>query len=352
MPRPETDASSPGYPETHAYPPGYHQRYRTLTDMEALHESLARAPGKSLRVNTLVSDIQEVVELLKQQCRLTPVPWCPGGFFIENPGLQQMSYGNLPGHSAGLFYIQEASSMVPALVLDPRPGELILDLCAAPGSKTTQMAQYMENRGRIWAVDPKVQRLNSLRINLQRMGVTNVTLKRETGSQLTHQGRPFDRVLVDTPCSGTGTMRTWLWKAREGYVVNQEMQEILKLKGELHEYLGQLWGRDHFNHVARTQRILLQRAYRLLRKGGRLVYSTCSMEPEENEAVVDWMVRQHPRLEVEAIRSEELPGLRTTPAVMEWKAERFDPVIANTLRIMPQDNHTDGFFVARLRKPA
>jgi len=195
-------------------PPGYRQRYQALTDLDALQDSLDREPRKSLRVNTLASSKEEVVELLQDHCRLEPVPWCPEGYFIENGEVRQSRYGSLPGHSAGLFYIQEASSMAPARVLDPQPGELILDLCAAPGGKTTQMAQYMENKGRIWAVDPKVKRLNMLRTNLQRLGVANVTLKRETGSKLSYKGRPFDRVLVDAPCSGTGTMRSWLWKVR------------------------------------------------------------------------------------------------------------------------------------------
>lgn len=343
--------AGPGAFEPFAYPPGFHQRYGALTDPEALFESLARPILKSLRVNTLLTTVDEVVELLRDLCDLEPVLWCPGGFFIQNPEVQLTGYGNLPGHSAGLFYIQEATSMVPVRVLDPKPDELILDLCAAPGGKTTQMAQYMENRGRIWAVDPKAGRLNTLRGNLRRMGVANVTLKRETGSDLAWEGRLFDRVLVDAPCSGTGTMRNWWWKAREGHPIDEQVQQRLELKGEVHQFLGQLWGRNHFRHLARTQRNLLHRAYRLLRRGGTMVYSTCSLEPEENEGVLDWMVRRHPRMEVETIRTGELPGLRSTPTLEEWEGTQYSPKVSCAQRIMPQDNHTDGFFIARLRKP-
>ena len=149
-------------------------------------------------------------------------------------------------------------------------------------------------------------------------------------------------------------MRSWLWKVRNDPFKEWDdgLPERLELKGEVHQYLGQLWGRDHFNYIARTQRNLLERGYRLLSKGGVMVYSTCSLEPEENEAVVNWMVRRHPRMEVEAIeRERELPGLNTSEPVTEWEGESYSPKLSNTLRIMPQDNHTDGFFIARLRKP-
>ena len=330
-------------------PPGFRERYGRLTDLEPFLTSITAPPRKSLRVNTLRSTIEEVRELLESQHRLEPIPWCPEGFHIcDHTGLQH-NFGSLPGHSAGLFYIQEAASMLPVRILDPRPGELVLDLCAAPGGKTTQMAQYMANRGRIWATDAKKKRLNALRRNLRRMGVTNVTLKQDSDWEL--QRRSFDRVLIDAPCSGTGTMRNWLWQARELPAGDHIPDETIKLEGLVHWYLGNLWGRDHFRYRARIQSELLRRAYRLVRKGGVMVYSTCSLEPEENESVVDRFLQRHPGARIENIDRTRLPGLIPSRPISEWNGRSYHEDIARTLRVMPQDNHTDGFFMALIRKP-
>src|SRR3989338_850088 len=176
------------------------ERYSQLTDWETFKKYSRSFLRRSIRINTLQATVPEVKKNIEAKgWRLTPVPWCKEGFWIDHP--ERRDVGNLLEHHLGKIYVQEAASMIPPVVLQPQPGDLVLDMCAAPGSKTTQMAAMMKNKGLLIANDYKGDRLQSLGINLQRSGLTNAIITLMPGERFS--GFQFDKILVDAPCSGT-----------------------------------------------------------------------------------------------------------------------------------------------------
>ena len=215
--------------------------------------------------------------------------------------------------------------MIPPLILDPQPGETVLDIAAAPGSKTTQMSAMMKNKGLLIANDLSLSRVRGLIGNIDRMGCLNVAVCRTDGIILAKRlAGKCDRVLVDAPCSSEGTMR----KSREALV---------------------RWSLKGIENFSRVQKGLITAGYRALKPNGRMVYSTCTIAPEENEAVVTYLLKCFPEAE---ILTTGLPGLLTRPALREWGKESFPEPVALSRRILPQDNNTEAFFVALIRKPA
>ncbi|ODS42638.1 MAG: hypothetical protein MSIBF_04875 [Candidatus Altiarchaeales archaeon IMC4] len=303
------------------FPGAMVERYSKLTKWNKLRERLLVPSRKSIRVNTLKNDVDEVFDELAPDWNLAPVPWCPEGFWISDKKGERKDIGNIPLHQTGGFYIQEAASMIPAIVLDPKPYEMILDICASPGGKTMQIAQYMNNTGRIVANDIREDRVAILERSIERMGAKNCEVTMKPGQQF--KDMRFDRILVDAPCSGTGTMRG--------------CPDDIKN-----------WNPDVSKRISYTQKSLLHHAYCVLKKGGVMVYSTCSMEPEENEGVVDWLLKRHKKTELE---TAGIRGLKTSPPAMEFEGEKYDERVSLCLRIWPQDNDTDGFFVAKIKKP-
>jgi len=298
-------------------------RYAALTDIDKFKEYSFSYLRKSIRVNTLKIDVDALVKRVSKEWKLVPVPWCAEGFWIEHRGEgdeKRRDVGNLVEHALGYIYIQEASSMIPPLVLDPKPGERVLDMCAAPGSKTTQLAAMMNNKGVLVANDVTGVRLAALGVNLQRCGVRNVIMNRMQGFRI--KDLEFDRVLVDAPCSGTGTIR-------------KSLKTI------------DMWNPKLASHLAKTQRSLIRAGFELLKPGGTLVYSTCTLEPEEDEGIIDWLLSKYDNASVEEI---ELDGLKRSPAVVEFEGRKYSDEVKKCLRIWPQDNDTEGFFVAKLKK--
>jgi len=302
--------------------PEFEVRYRALLgdayDLFLTHSlSYAR---KAIRVNTLKITVPELIARLEKDWILTPVSWCPEGFFIEYRHYKRFDIGNLPEHQLGYFYVQDPASMIPPVVLHPVPGEMVLDLCAAPGSKTTQIAMYMKNSGILVANDFSGDRLKPLGLNLQRCGIMNclVTLRANR-----HLSPVFDKVLVDAPCSATGTIRRSL-KAL------------------------QMWSPGFVRRMVMEQRGVLEQGWKLLKPGGELVYSTCTLEPEEDEGQISEFLAKHPDAELVPI---DLDIVRS-PAVLSFEGKDYNPLVAGCLRIGPQDNDTEGFFVAKLRKKA
>jgi len=210
--------------------------------------------------------------------------------------------------------------MIPPLVLQPQPGDIVLDMCAAPGSKTTQMVAMMKNEGVMVANDYKGQRLQSLGINIQRSGVTNTIITLMHGKRF-HEFE-FDKILVDAPCSGTGTIR-------------KSLKTIT------------IWNAGMISKLARQQVELLVNAFNNLKDGGELVYSTCSVEPEENEGVIHTLLERFDTAEVIPVT---LNGLKTVEPIMEFKKVKYNPAVKDCIRIWPQDNDTEGFFVTKIRK--
>ncbi len=296
--------------------PAFYERYSMLEDTDEFWEFIIRPLRQSIRVNTLKAPLNVVVERLKEEFELEPVAWVREGFFISVDNLAKV-----PEHSLGLIFGQEASSMIPPVVLDPKPGELVLDMAAAPGSKTGQIAQYMENEGCIIANDPKLSRANVLIANLNKMGVLNARVTTKDGAYFGRFENTFDRVLLDAPCSSAGMTRK-SWKFLTGW----------RLRGVI-KYMN-------------IQKRLILAAYRALKPGETLVYSTCTIDPLENEEVVDYLLRKtDARLE-----RIDLP-VKTSEPVLEWEGKTYSSELKKALRIHPNDNDTEAFFIAKILKP-
>ena len=278
---------------------------------------------KAIRVNTLKISVEDLKKRLAPRWNLEPVPWCKEGFWITAKEEKRFDIGNLIEHALGYIYVQEAASMIPPVVLNPQPGDMVLDLCAAPGSKTSQIAAMMNQEGLIIANDIQGSRLKALGINLQRIGITNIIITMQQSGQMRKGTIRFDKILVDAPCSGTGTVR-----------------KSLKTL--------QMWSPGLIAKLTRVQKQLVDDAFQMLRPGGVLVYSTCTLEPAENEAVVSWLLEKHPDSRVETI---ELP-IKRSPAVLSFQDLPINPAVSGCLRIHPYDNDTEGFFVAKIRKKA
>ncbi len=276
---------------------------------------------RSIRVNTLKTTIGHVKKALeKQDWQLEEIPFNREGFWVEHTG-GRLDIGNTKEHALGYYYVQEAASMIPPLVLEPKPHELVLDMCASPGSKTTQIAQCMQNNGLLIANDFTTDRMKPLGLNIQRMGVTNTIMTKMYGQWFAKKNMMFDKVLVDAPCSGTGTIR-------------KSLKTIT------------IWNPTMIERLSVTQEKLLDTGFLALKPGGTLVYSTCSTEPLENEGVISHFLETH-----EDARLEEIDlNLKRSEAILEFDGINFNPEVKKCLRLWPQDNDTEGFFVTKIHK--
>jgi len=301
--------------------PSFEEKYRKMLGNEygEFLSFLAKRTRKSIRINKMKGKKEDIIALLSEDgWNLKEIPWYSYGFWIEP---QAEGIGNTIAHKLGLIYVQEAASMVPPVVLDPKPGEFILDLAAAPGSKTTQISEMMEWRGVIVANDVSPSRINALSSNVQRMGCINVVISRADGRRIYRiYGEIFDRVLLDAPCSSIGQVRrSW---------------EALKR-----------WNQNLVERISVLQKSLAIAAYKALKPGGLMVYSTCTFDPEENEFVVQSLVDKG----AEIVKSK-IPGMRTREGLVEWNGVKLDDSLAYTHRIYPHLNDTEGFYVALIRK--
>ena len=262
-------------------------------------QSLERPRAVALRYNPLKGRVPAM------DFAGDPVPWEPMGFYYDpeaRPGLH-------PYHEAGVYYLQEASAMAPVALLDPQPGERVLDLCAAPGGKTTQIAGRMLGEGFLLCNEINPKRAKILSRNIERMGVSNALVTNEHPEHLADRFPGFfDRVLVDAPCSGEGMFR------KEEAAVTDWSQETVEM-------------------CARRQAEILHSAAAMVRPGGRLVYSTCTFAPEEDEWAVSAFLEAHPEFEPETI---EAP----------W----FVPAENGGHRLWPHKLLGEGHFAAVLRK--
>jgi len=292
-----------------------YERLLKIDPSDDFFKYMVKPLRSSIRVNTLKAEVDKVRENL-ENIITGEVPWCREGFFVNTD-----DFGRIPEHQLGIIFSQEASSMIPPVVMNPEPGMKVLDIAAAPGAKTTQIAQYMENEGCIVANDVKHSRINILISNLQKCGVLIAKVTDKDGRFFGRFGERFDAVLVDAPCSNMGMIRKnykniKLWRLRDCY------------------------------GLSRLQKELLVAAYKAVKPGGVVVYSTCTLEPMENEEVVDYILR-NTDAEIEDI---DLPLRRTKP-FLEFEGRKYVGEVKKCLRIHPQDNDTEGFFVAKLRKP-
>lgn len=293
------------------------ERYRDLIPDWESFLCAARAPEPvCLRIRKGRAPSELVVPRLEALgFQLEPLTGLPDFFRVKTG---PFSLSKTVEHWLGWFYIQECVMGLPGLALAPQPGERILDLCAAPGGKTSHLADLMNERGTVVAVEPSPERLRKLVANLYRLGHTAVLAIRADGRAFP-PGASFDRVLVDAPCSAEGTLRK---------------------KGELPERPAKF-----VRHITRLQEALLRRAAALVRPGGVVLYATCTFDPAENEAVVNRVLRDLP-LEVEPI---DLP-FPHAPGVTEFGGERFDPRLHRAWRVYPHHLDSGGLFMVRLRR--
>ncbi|HSU72473.1 MAG TPA: RsmB/NOP family class I SAM-dependent RNA methyltransferase [Candidatus Binatia bacterium] len=303
---------------TIAFKPKFVERYSKLTDWETFHEYSISFLRKSIRVNTLKIGVPELVQRLSDRFNLEQIPWCKEGFWIAHKE-GRLDIGNTPEHCLGYYYVQEAASMIPPVVLDPQPSDIVLDMAAAPGSKSTQIAQMQWNTGVLVANDLTSERLAALGVNIQRCGILNTIITQMPGQRMS--GFQFDKILLDAPCSGTGTIR-------------KSLKTIM------------LWNPDMVKRLTHIQSNLLDTAYRLLKPGGTMVYSTCSSEPEENEGVLSAFLAKTPGARLADINLH----IKRSPAILEFEGQTYNPEVAKGLRLWPQDNDTEGFFVAKIVK--
>ena len=277
----------------------------------------------SFRVNTLLVDSKTIITALKQAgLDPTPVDWCQNAYTVPIAQREQLTHS--PWFSQGKIAVQSLSSLLPPLILAPEPGEEIMDLTAAPGSKTTQMATMMQDKGRIAAVEKVKGRFFKLRANLKQQRVTCVETYLKDGCNV---WRPcenrFDRVLLDAPCSS------------EGRFINDDATSYAH------------WSERKIKEMARKQWRLLYSAFRSLKPGGTLVYSTCTFAPEENETIIHWLIQQFAdQVEIVPIT---LPLKNTQLGLTQWRDETFDERLALTRRILPTSQMTP-FYIAQIRK--
>ena len=290
-------------------------------DLDLLLEAYRKPLPTSFRVNTLKMDEHEILEMLKEKgVSFKEIPWARYGYVVEHGSID---LGKTLEHMLGLIYIQAPISMLPVEVLDPKPGEKVLDLCAAPGSKSTQIAQLLNGLGVLVANDISFERVKALASNLQRFGVLNVIITLMDGRKFPRFAREcFDKVLVDAPCSSLGIVsKNW--------------------------GIARSWSPEIAKRLSKVQRQLIVAGFDCLKPGGELVYATCTLTVEENEMVVQHLLE---RRESAVLKEIDLPSLRYRSGIVEWNGIELGKELRKTVRIMPYDNWAEGFYIARILK--
>ena len=295
---------------------------------DSIANTFSEEKPTTFRINLLKADSVEAVrEKLKQQgFEVGSVPWYSQALILQNNRLRELQETSV--YKDGEIYVQSLSSMIPPLVLDPKPGETILDLAAAPGSKTTQIAAMMKGNGRLVAVDNNRIRFFKLKANLDMQGAKNVEAMLCYGESI---GRKypdfFDKVLLDAPCSSEGR-----FNAREPAT---------------YKY----WKLRKVEEMQRKQKKLFYSAFSALKPGGLMVYSTCTFAPEENEAILDWAMEKFGgAIDIETIRELSSQSITNQMAgLASWEGKLFHAAVRKSVRIIP-NAQMEGFFVARIRK--
>lgn len=281
----------------------------------------------TFRVNSIKASRQTVRQQFEDAgYKIKEIPWYPDAFILQNKSKRELT--ETDAYKNGEIYIQSLASMVPPLALGPKPGESVLDLTAAPGSKTSQIAALLARQGTLVANDNNKVRFFKLKHNLELLGVVQddgfLKLRLEDGSKLCSEYPDhFDRILLDAPCSA----------------------EARFIAGEPKTY--GYWSERKIKEMAYKQRKLLFSAWYALKPGGTLVYSTCTFAPEENEVQVARLKERFGDA-VEFLPAA-VAGVKTLPPVKAWRGAALPAEIEQTVRLLPT-NHSEGFFVAKLRK--
>lgn len=294
-------------------------------DVRRFFETAKTTGKKSIRANTLKISPEKLKKRLENYgWKINQLKDYPEIMQIQSE-LEPGELGKTKEHILGYYYVQEITSMIPIIALSPMPNELLLDLCAAPGSKTTQAAALMKNQGTIIANDLNIGRIAILSANLERFGVTNAIITRHEGIELCNKLKKlnikFDKILVDAPCSGEGNIRC-----------------------SPRTYLE--WSEGLLNRLSAKQKKLALNAFELLKENGEMVYSTCTHSPEENELVIQYLLDNNPNINIEKIN---LP-IKTREGITEWKSKVLSQELKKCIRIYHQDNDMEGFFLCKIKK--
>ncbi len=285
----------------------FEKRYHELG-----HTLAPAALKQCIRVNTLATTPAALQQRLEAKgVQLKKIPFAENGFWIEK---SHFAIGASIEYLRGLLTPQEAAAQFPVHVLDPKPGERVLDMAAAPGVKTSQIAAQMKNKGELVVIEKNNLRVPALKSNLERLGVTNAIVFNTDSAKLVEWGLAFDRVLLDAPCMGNYTQRDWLQK-----------HDLFELQRN-----------------TKTQQELIRAAILMTKQNGTIVYATCSLEPEENEQIIDWALKQFPVKCVSTGLSIGVPG------IVNPLGKHLHKDITHCRRIWP--GQTEGFFIARLVK--
>ncbi len=281
----------------------------------------AEPEKRAVRINTIKTTQAEMLERFNQlKVDFTELSFNPLGFLL-NEDLIPLSH--TLDFFQGYFQYQGVSSQIPALVLNPQPGESVLDMTAAPGSKSTQIAALMRNQGQLYLNDISINRLQSLNVNIQRAGITNEIILNMAGERFGKLFPEFfDKILVDAPCTALGTLTG---------------------SPEIAEW----WSYEKLKKLTISQKQLLISAFKALRPGGELVYSTCSIAPEENEVIVQQLIENYPA------KIEEIPLKRLISCddgLSMYDKQNFDTNLCKAIRIFPHRHNMEGFFVIKVKK--
>lgn len=308
--------------------PLFIERMRNLLndeeDLKKFLEVAKTRPKKSIRVNTLKispDDLKKRIE--KMGWKIIQIKDHPEIMQIQNT-LGPGEIGKTKEHLFGYYYVQEITSMMPITALKPLEEDILLDLCASPGSKTTQAAALMKNNGTIIANDLTIPRIVILSSNLEKNSVTNTIVTRHEGNELCKKLKrlnySFDKILVDAPCSGEGNIRL-----------------------SPRTYLE--WSEGMLIRMSKKQKVLAAGAIEILKTGGEMVYSTCTHAPEENEEIIQFLLDNY---DVEVL-PVVLP-IKSRPGITQWKDKKYSEEMRKACRIYHHDNDMEGFFLCKIKK--
>ncbi len=295
-----------------------------------VHQMFSERTVSAIRLNNLVARPEEIKKALENNgAQLEEVSWAPNTFIVTN--MDKSDLAKMDAYTKGLFYIQNLSSMLPAIILQPTSKDTVLDMCAAPGSKTTQMAAMMDNKGEIVANDADRFRVMKMENVLAQFSVKNTKTRNEPGGGIgKREEGHYDKVLLDAPCSGEG---------------------LIYLKGEKPL---RFWNIKKVKAMVRIQKDLIESAFRSLKKGGVMVYSTCTLEPEENEGIVTYLLEKFENAHLEEVELFDSSGFKkyeklVKRGIREYNGVFYNPDVSKTYRIVPSGQMM-GFYIAKIVK--
>ncbi|MFW9922128.1 MAG: RsmB/NOP family class I SAM-dependent RNA methyltransferase [Candidatus Thorarchaeota archaeon] len=305
--------------EKYGYLPETIQRFISIFGLDETKKMLTayeKPPATTIRVNTLKIKKEELIKrLTKKGFTMDNMEWYDNGLIINK---QPFSIGSTTEYLSGYYFIQSKASWLPVLLLNPKPGDIIIDLAAAPGGKATHIAERMNNKGTLICIDISRERIKSLRSNLTRCGISNTICYRMDSQDIIKLGIKADGILLDAPCSGEGLM-----------AIDHERRKARNL--------------DDITRMKELQKNLFVAGLKALKKNGILVYSTCSTAPEENEEIIDWALSKYPIKIIE----HNYKNFRT--GLIKNSEKNYHSDLKKAIRLYPHTDDSEGFFACKIQ---